>query len=281
MKSNHKIERIFLIQRISISFIILAILLLLYPIIANHFADQKRSQAVSHYDQTVSQLSRTEIKRELEEARRYNKWLYERQIGVAHPLRAVNYDQLLDRSPVLGTLDIPAIDIRHMPFFHGSDQTVLEQGLGHIRNTSLPIGGKNTHAVITGHSGVSNQKLFSDINKLRHGDVFYITILHKNLMYRIKKIQKVKPSETDKLRIEPGKDKVTLLTCTPPGINTERLLVTGYREKPFVEASKEKVTKRNFWNYEHLVMLLILILLFLLLAGYLVKRKKNLRGNQK
>lgn len=263
-------RRVTIIERVSEVLIVVAIALYLYPIVANYFADQQRSVAVSNYDKKLNQMSKAQIAAEIRSAEAYNRWLWASQQGI--PAKPVPYAQVMAEDTVMGTLDIPAIDIHHMPFFHGDDENTLSKGLGHMPGTSIPIGGKNTRAVITGHTGVENQKLFSEVDKLQKGDVFYIHVLNRNLMYKIYKIEVVKPDRTDKVRIIKDKDTVTLLTCTPPGINSFRLLVTGKRHIPYVDPDRLHIVKRNFWSYEHIVLALLLLLLLVLLAGYLYRR---------
>ncbi|ERL64609.1 class C sortase [Schleiferilactobacillus shenzhenensis] len=263
-------RRITTIERVSEVLIVIAIALYLYPIVANYFADQQRSVAVSNYDKKLAQMSKAQIAAELRTAEDYNQWLWASQRGI--PAKPVPYTKVMAEDTVMGTLDIPAIDIQHMPFFHGDDENTLSKGLGHMPGTSIPIGGKNTRAVITGHTGVENQKLFSEVDKLQKGDVFYVHVLNRNLMYKIYKIEVVKPDRTDKVRIIKNQDTVTLLTCTPPGINSFRLLVTGKRHIPYVDPDHLHIVKRDFWSYEHIVLALLFLLLLVLLVGYLYRR---------
>ncbi|WP_416274825.1 sortase [Lactococcus petauri] len=144
----------------------------------------------------------------------------------------------------------------------------------------MPIGGKNTRAVLSGHSGLENQVLFTDIKNLKEGDIFFINILGKKLAYEIDSFQEVLPSEVDKVKIIPGEDRVTLLTCTPPGINTYRLLVNGKRI-PYKKAISKKTSKRNIWTYQTVVLgslglcFLLFILLFLLYRIFLKQSRKK------
>lgn len=215
------------------------------------------------------------MKGKLRVAQKYNEWLDLAQRGLADGVKAPDYKEaLLKDTDVLGKISVPAIDIKDMPFFDGATDDVLDRGLGHLEFTSIPIGGSSTRAVITGHSGVVNQKLFSDINHLKKGDVFFIDVLNKHLMYKVWKITEVYPDETDKIKINQGKDLVTLLTCTPPGINTKRLLVTGKRAQ-YVKPSKLKYQKRDFWSYEHIVIMLFILLILVIVVGWLVGRKRK------
>ena len=137
---------------------------------------------------------------------------------------------------MMGYIDIPKIDIV-LPVYHGISEKVLQSGVGHLPNTSLPVGGESSHAVLSGHRGLANAKIFTDLNKMEIGDVFYIKVLHHTFAYQVDQILTVLPSDTDALQIEKGKDYVTLVTCTPYAVNTHRLLVRGTRI-PYEEAKK-------------------------------------------
>jgi sortase A len=240
-------------------------LVLLYPIVGNYLANRERSQAETAYDRTLEEMTETEKNTQYELAKKYNHYIFEKQQG-KNPEPAVYKSILKNRSGVMGTIDIPAIDIKEMPFYHGTSYKTLDKGLGHFEPTSIPIGGKNTRSVITGHSGVKNQVLFTDVRNLTEGDLFFINILGKRLAYQIDSFEEILPNEVEKVKITPGKDQVTLLTCTPPGINTYRLLVTGHRI-PYKDAIAKKVIKRNLWSYQNIVLgtLGINIVLFLIL----------------
>ncbi len=249
----------------AVTMITAGFLVLLYPIVGNYLANRERSQAETAYDRTLEEMTETEKNTQYELAKKYNHYIFEKQQG-KNPGPAVYKSILKNRSGVMGTIDIPAIDIKEMPFYHGTSYKTLDKGLGHFEPTSIPIGGKNTRSVITGHSGVKNQVLFTDVRNLTEGDLFFINILGKRLAYQIDSFEEILPSEVEKVKITPGKDQVTLLTCTPPGINTYRLLVTGHRIS-YKDAIAKKVIKRNLWSYQNIVLgtLGINIVLFLIL----------------
>lgn len=249
----------------AVTMITAGFLVLLYPIVGNYLANRERSQAETAYDRTLEEMTETEKNTQYELAKKYNHYIFEKQQG-KNPEPAVYKSILKNRSGVMGTIDIPAIDIKEMPFYHGTSYKTLDKGLGHFEPTSIPIGGKNTRSVITGHSGVKNQVLFTDVRNLTEGDLFFVNILGKRLAYQIDSFEEILPSEVEKVKITPGKDQVTLLTCTPPGINTYRLLVTGHRI-PYKNAIAKKVIKRNLWSYQNIVLgtLGINIVLFLIL----------------
>ncbi|WP_242327280.1 class C sortase [Enterococcus avium] len=249
----------------AVTMITAGFLVLLYPIVGNYLANRERSQAETAYDRTLEEMTETEKNTQYELAKKYNHYIFEKQQG-KNPEPAVYKSILKNRSGVMGTIDIPAIDIKEMPFYHGTSYKTLDKGLGHFEPTSIPIGGKNTRSVITGHSGVKNQVLFTDVRNLTEGDLFFINILGKRLAYQIDSFEEILPNEVEKVKITPGKDQVTLLTCTPPGINTYRLLVTGHRI-PYKDAIAKKVIKRNLWSYQNIILgtLGINIVLFLIL----------------
>ena len=181
----------------------------------------------------------------IEQAQEYNESLI--GIGsIADPFSESNenqteddeYNKLLkiDDTGMMGYIDIPKLDVV-LPVYHGTSEKVLQSGVGHLKNTSLPVGGESCHAVLSGHRGLANAKIFTDLNKMEVGDVFYIKVLHHTFAYQVDQILTVLPSDTDSLQIEKGKDYVTLVTCTPYAVNTHRLLVRGTRI-PYEEAQK-------------------------------------------
>nr|WP_242703857.1 class C sortase [Enterococcus sp. 669A] len=243
------------------------VLTLLYPIAGNYLANRERSKAVTEYDDTMKKMSEEDKQKQLELAQAYNEYIFKQQEGDLSGEKIL-YESIMEQGTVMGTIDIPAIDIEQMPFYHGTSFRTLDKGLGHFEPTSIPIGGNNTRAVITGHSGVQNQVLFTDIRNLEEGDLFFINILGKRLAYEIDEFEEILPTDAEKVKIQPGKDKVTLLTCTPPGINTFRLLVTGHRVD-YNEATQRAVKKRNLWSYQNIVLLTlgINVAIFLLLMA--------------
>lgn len=271
-RKKHSFLKVF-----AIFMIVVGILILLYPIAGNYLANRERSQAVTEYDDTLKKMTEAERAAQLALAEQYNTYLFQKQEGLS-PAPMV-YDNVISKGTVMGTIDIPAIGIEQMPFYHGTSFKTLNKGLGHFEPSSIPVGGENTRAVITGHSGVQNQVLFSDIKNLSEGDIFFINILGKRLAYEIEAFEEVLPTDVDKVNIRSGKDQVTLLTCTPPGINTFRLLVTGHRI-PYEEAIQKKVTKRNRWNYQTVVLLtlglgFVIFMLLMIIYRYQLRRFRS------
>ena len=224
---------------------LIAFSLILYPVVSNYVNQLHSTTIATDYEQEVSHLSENLENEMIEQAREYNKSL----IGISSFIDPFSdtegiqteddvYNNLLkiDDTKMMGYIDIPKIDIV-LPIYHGTSESVLQSGVGHLPNPSLPVGGESSHAVLSGHRGLANAKIFTDLNKMEIGDVFYIKILHHTFAYQVDQILTVLPSETDALQIEKGKDYVTLVTCTPYAVNTHRLLVRGTRI-PYEEAKK-------------------------------------------
>lgn len=268
-------KRVKWLQLFFITLLLASIGLFFYPIVGNIIANQARSVAIGRYDKSVKEMNEKQIAIEIQRAKAYNQYLFASQEGTATGKKE-DYQTILNNEGVIGTLDIPAIDIKHMPIFHGATPKTLENGLGHMSNTSVPIGGIDSRSVITGHSGVKNQILFSDVNLLQKGDIFYLTVLQQKMAYQVFDIRRVYPQEVEAVAIEPGKDLATLLTCDPPGINTYRLLVTGKRVE-LDEANKKPVAKRNTWDYQHKVFLGTALVVILTVIWLMWKRGKKRR----
>ncbi len=198
---------------------------LLYPKVSNWLSVYTSKVEIKSYNQTVKKLDNTQIEEIEKQAKDYNKALSERNQG---KLSAYNYNSLMNISDVIGYVDIPKINV-YQPIYHGISEDVLQKGIGHIDTTSLPVGGESTHSVLSGHTGLPSAELFTDIDQLVVGDVFYIHVLGKVLAYKVDQIKVVLPDDDSDIGIIDDKDYVTLLTCTPYGINDHRLLVRGAR----------------------------------------------------
>ncbi|MDD7306734.1 MAG: class C sortase [Peptoniphilaceae bacterium] len=211
-------------------FLILGISLLAYPSIADYWNASRSTKVVEDYQDRVKSYSKDRLDKEYEKAQAYNKELLTRKHSLEHIKPMDNYKNLLSLggSDIMATVYIPSINVR-LPVYHGTEESVLTSGLGHIDWSSLPVGGKGTHAAITGHRGLVSARLFTDIDQLEIGDIFKIYVLDRELDYKVDQITVVEPQDTKDLLINPKKDYVTLITCTPYGINTHRLLVRGER----------------------------------------------------
>ena len=232
------------LNKLIIGFIFLAGLsLLLYPFVANQWNNHRQKQLISSYEQTVSNKDAAheiDYDAELQKAKAYNEALLPSilpdsfAVAEASEEDKTYMDALnIAGDEVMGIVEIPKINIK-LPIYHTTDEEVLKQAAGHLEGSSLPVGGESTHAVISAHRGLPSASLFTDLDQLKKGDHFLIHVLNETLCYEVDKISVVKPEETSSLAVEDGQDLVTLLTCTPYGVNTERLLVRGHRV-PYVE----------------------------------------------
>lgn len=253
------------------SIVILAgIVLLLYPTVSNWWNTKHQSIAIESYVSKVEKSDETEYTDILKEARDYNESLVDKSLDRLRlsekELDKYNSMLKIEDSEIISVISIPKINLR-LPIYHGTGEAVLQVAIGHIPGTSLPVGGKDTHSVISGHTGLTSAELFTDIEKLLKGDTFTLNTLNETLTYEVDQIRVVLPQEVDDLNIEKGKDYVTLQTCTPYGVNTHRLLVRGSRIN--TDLSNIKVTADAIELNSiviNIVCLIILILIF-----YIVK----------
>ena len=203
---------------------------LLYPSVSSYINAKHASKAITLYSASVDNASDEAIAGMLRVAEAYNKQLAGDRNAFYLPDAVNGYETALDvtGTGIMGYIDIGKIGVQ-LPIYHGVDPTVLQIGVGHLEGTSLPVGGKSTHCVLSGHRGLPSARLFTDLDKMEVGDTFTITVLRQTLIYQVDQIKIVLPDESQDLQIENGKDYCTLLTCTPYGINTHRLLVRGVR----------------------------------------------------
>lgn len=260
----------------------------LYPTVSDMWNQYRNARLVSRYDEAVTDLSDNEYQKLWNEAKEYN---------AEHPVNSIvdafgekddyvlsqPYDQVLDPNGagLMGSIEIPKINAK-LAIYHGLSKTVLEKGVGHVEGTSLPVGGKSTHAVLAAHRGLPSAKLFTDLDQMKKGDIFILHILGKNLAYKVDQIRTVLPEETGELDIVEGEDHVTLVTCTPYGVNTHRLLVRGIRTK-YVEGeirNDETISQRLAATDPKKVLaggfavLIVLILLIYLSVRYRDKKRR-------
>ena len=203
--------------------------LMLYPLVGEFLSERYHSDVETTYTAAIKDTDDAELTAQREAAERYNAMLSGATItegGASAPPLA--YAQQLTVGGVMCYIDIPKINV-YLPVQHGTGAETLEKSVGHVVGTSLPVGGGSTHSVLSAHSGMASSKLFSDIDQLAEGDTFYIHVLGEVLAYKVDTINTVLPTDTSLLQIEDGKDQVTLVTCTPFGVNTHRLLVRGHR----------------------------------------------------
>ena len=210
---------------------IVGIGLLVYPTLANRWNVLHQTRLVSSYVSTVAKMNREEYDRVLEEASKYNSELS--KTGALWNMTEEQIEQYentlnIDDTGVMGYIDIPKIHVQ-LPLYHGTDKIILQIAIGHIMGSSLPVGGESSHCVVSGHRGLPSARLFTDIDKLENGDTWTLNILDQTLTYEVDQIRVVEPSNLRDLKIVKGKDYCTLVTCTPYGINSHRLLVRGHR----------------------------------------------------
>jgi len=216
---------------ILIAVFLVGLSLLLYPSISNYWNSFHASRLIADYSDVVHDLDREDYTAILEEARRYNKLLPENK-NRFHMTDAQReqYNDLLNVSGngIMGYIEIPSIHVE-LPVYHTVEEGVLQVAIGHIEGTSLPVGGPSTHCVVSGHRGLPSAKLFSDLDELAEGDIFLFRILDEVLTYQVDQILTVEPEDVSELEIREGEDLCTLVTCTPYGVNSHRLLVRGHR----------------------------------------------------
>ncbi len=203
---------------------------MLYPSFSNWWNQQHQTRAVANYKEAVAELDNGEDEALLEKAYAYNRKLAELAAPFTNFAEIPGYEDILNISGtgIMGYLSIPSIKVE-LPIYHGTSEGVLQIATGHIEGSSLPVGGENTHAVISGHRGLPSARLFTDLDKMAVGDTFTIHILNEVLTYEVEEILVILPTESDQLAIIPGGDYVTLMTCTPYGINSHRLLLRSKR----------------------------------------------------
>jgi sortase A len=259
--------------------------LLLYPTLSDYINSLHQSKAISAYAESIENMDTEEYEAILSAARQYNATLA--QSTQSYELtdeEEERYSQLLnvDGTGVMGYIEIPSIDIS-LPIYHGTSDSVLNSSIGHLDWTSLPVGGESTHCVLSGHRGLPSAKLFTNLDKLVVGDTFLLRTLDEVLTYEVDQILIVEPSDIEELQIVPGEDYCTLVTCTPYGINTHRLLVRGHRIENAEEAASVRVTSDAIQIEPVIVapMIAVPILLILLMIVFLPGNKKKPSGGNK
>jgi len=263
---------------------ILALLLTLYPVISNIYNQRHQSLIHTAYEEVLQQADTQDLERIRDLAIAYNEAIVpgtaEEAYSQAALLEAsVDYESQLDPSGngIMGYIEIPKISV-NLPIYHGTDSDTLERGTGHLLGSSLPVGGTSTHTIVTGHSGLASQKMFTDLEQLREGDVFYIHVLGEVLAYQVFHWEAVLPHDTSRLGITQGEDNCTLVTCYPTGVNTHRLLVQGkripYEEAEIIEEVVQlEVEPESRWEDQYMMGIWLGILGLLIAAlGYVLYR---------
>ena len=268
-----------------------ALCLTLYPLILNYVNQKYASQIHTAYQEVMEQVDDSDLLKAKELANEYNRALVPGATDAysQEGLQAASADygsQLnLAGNGIMGYVEIPKISV-NLPIYHGTENDSLERGIGHLLGSSLPVGGESTHSILSGHSGMASQKMFTDLEQLIIGDVFYLHVLDETLAYQVVEINTVLPYDTSLLGIVPGEDLCTLVTCTPYGVNTHRLLVRGSRI-PYEEAEllaeevAEEEPVKSTWEQKYIEGLLwgvAAVLLLLLLIGVGVYIYQNFAG---
>ena len=264
---------------IPILIILFGFALLSYPFISNYMFEKSAGSTIKSYEKQAKTYDQKQKEQAFRKAEEYNKDLIKSVVQLTDPFKVKKsngetliYNNILniDHSGVMGYLEIPCISV-NLPIYHGTDAEILERGVGHLAASSIPVGGKSTHSVLTGHTGLSSAKLFTDLTEMKKEDLFFIHVLDRILAYKVDQISVVRPEDTRKLQIVKGKDYVTLVTCTPYGVNDHRLLVRGIGTK-YVKKQRSSIRPRNQdsqWmrTYKKAIAIGLMIVTALILLG--------------
>lgn len=258
---------------------ITGLLIASYPIISNWYYTVENNNQIVDFKEAVDEMSQAEIDERIDLARAYNETLDPSKLADPYTDRekkgVENYARMLEAREKIGYLDVPKIN-QQIPVYAGTSEDVLQKACGHLEGTSLPIGGKSTHSVITAHRGLPKVKLFRDLDKMEVGDVFYYTNVKETLAYQVDQILVIEPWNFDPVLVVEGKDYMTLLTCTPYMINSHRLLVRGHRI-PYVPEEKEEAEDKAKFNYKDLIVPGFVILLLIIIIFIYIKRRRRRR----
>ena len=271
MKKNRIVTFIFIL------IILVGLSLLLYPTVSNYWNAKTQSKAVAEYSGAVAGMDEEKYEQILQEARDYNKKLSETTQNIELTAeQEAEYRNLLSVSGrgIMGSVEIPRIGC-DLPIYHGTEESVLQIAIGHLEWTSLPVGGESTHCVISGHRGLPSAQLFTDLDELEIGDIFMLRVLNETLTYEVDQILIVEPQEIDALTIADGEDYCTLMTCTPYGVNSHRLLVRGHRVENMEDAVNARVISDAIQVDPMLVALLISIPIFLVMLVIFLRPRRN------
>ena len=257
--------------------------IVLYPYVSEYVNAKHASRVVVNYDDTVKEITPEDFSQYFEVAEEYNERLRQNPNPFSEDCRTEGYETALnvDGSGMMGYLEIPKISVK-LPFYHGTSGAVLNEAVGHLEGSSLPVGGEGTHVVLSAHRGLPSAKLFTDLPELGEGDIFILNVLDRKMTYQVDQILTVLPTELDALEVEDGQDYVTLMTCTPYGINTHRLLVRGHRIEnlpeeevksiPVVHVERELTTQEKIQKYIPFAVMGVAVLF---LIALLIPSKKD------
>lgn len=263
-----------------ILFFFIGVLVFFYPTLSNYYNEKNQSRTIYNYENILKDADKIDFDKVKKDAKEYNDKLSKLKEPLITYETLENYNDLLNinNDDMMGYLTIDKIKVE-LPIYHSVSETVLNSSVGHLEGSSLPIGGNGTHSVLSAHRGLPSAKLFTELDKLEIGDTFKITILDEVLVYKVDKISIVKPNDRKELKIDKNNDYVTLLTCTPYGINTHRLLVRGVRVQG--ENKKDYITTEGFKVNKLIVMPIIALpIIALLLIVILIKPVKRVNINK-
>lgn len=267
-KKNWKIILIFM----------LGLMIAIYPIISNYYYTVENNNQVKDFQEAVSEMPDKEVLERIDLAKAYNDTLDPSRLADPYTERekkgVENYARMLEVREKIGYIDVPKIN-QQIPVYAGTSEDVLQHACGHLEGTSLPIGGKDTHAVITAHRGLPQVKLFRDLDKMEVGDLFFFTNVKETLAYKVDQILVVEPWDFEPVLVVEGKDLMTLLTCTPYMINSHRLLVRGHRV-PYVPEVKEEIERAKF-NYKSLIVPGIVLAVVMLIIFLYIRHRRRRR----
>ena len=251
-----------------------------YPFISNMVAQRHASQVVKDYETNVEEMDEEKIDAMKEAAKKYNEQL-SNVVSVddenENNEQGESYADLLNIGESLGYITIPKIDV-NLPIYNGTSQDVLSKGVGHMEQSSYPLGGESTHCVLTGHRGLPSAKIFTDLDQMKNGDIFLIHVLGKTLAYKVDQIKTVLPEESSELDIIEGEDHVTLVTCTPYGVNTHRLLIRGIRTEyvePEEKAEETPIQQIAKVDPVKIMIIGLVAMVIMIIIVYIVIRRKN------
>ncbi len=285
--SNTKSNIILVI--VSIIMFLLGSLIFFYPTISNYIANKEFGNVIQTYNNKIEKISEEDLSEELEKAKRYNNELNGVEIhdpfepGTGYIIPS-NYKQVLNISGdgVMGYIQIPKIKLK-LPIYHTSSEEVLERGVGHLESTALPIGGVNNNPILTGHRGLPQAELFTRLDEIKKGNIIYIHVLNEHLSYEVDTIKVIKPDEVSTLGPVKGKDMITLITCTPYGVNTHRLIVQGKRV-PYVPLKKNNSSNNESVKLTESMMSrvygVIAGIIILIVLLFILKKRKNRNGKE-
>lgn len=280
---------------LAVLFFLLALGLTIYPVFSSRYNEAHQSQIHTEYQEAVNALPDTAIPEARAAAQSYNEELWSSIVQYGSYSKdsvtsaMEEYAGLLDLTGTgtMGYVHIPKLAVS-LPIYHGTEEETLDRGVGHLIGSSLPIGGSSTHAILTGHSGLASQKMFSDLDKLEVGDTFYLEVLNEFLAYEVDQINTVLPHDTAYLGLEEGRDLCTLVTCTPFGVNTHRLLIRGHRiaytpedeESPTIEPAETSEPVDSTWEQEYekgvyFAIGVVVVICLILFLGWLMQRGES------